>query len=164
MNHLLLRNTCAWLTGWLLSLAPGLAFGFDLITAEEARQSAQAEALSKPSRTRSMPVPRAIAAPTIRVLDPTAAEQAVRAPLRIELAFEPIPGTRIVPDTFRVMYGPLKVDLTERLRQHARLSETGVVVEGAQVPDGLHRLFLQVADDRGNTTEQELRIRVGAAS
>jgi hypothetical protein len=37
-------------------------------------------------------------------------------------------------------------------------------VDGAKVPDGQHRLILQVADDKGNTAEQELRIRVGAAS
>jgi hypothetical protein len=35
-------------------------------------------------------------------------------------------------------------------------------VERAQVPDGQHRLILQVADDQGNSTEQELRIRVAA--
>lgn len=151
----------------LCTAGPALAQargGFDLVTADEARQAAQAEVDAPPSRTRAMPVPGPRApAPSIRVLAPRLQGAPVRAPLRIELAFAPAPGTRIVPDTFRVLYGLLKIDLTERLRPHATVSEAGVVVDGAQVPDGLHRLLMQVADDQGNTAEQELRIRVGVA-
>lgn len=138
--------------------------GFELITAAEAQQTAKAELEAPPEiRTRQILVPKTNV-PGIRVISPSAAGTAVAAPLRIELAFTPMPGTRIVPSTFRVLYGLLKIDLTDRLRQHATVSETGVVVDRAVVPDGQHRLILQVADDLGNTAEQELRIRVGAAS
>jgi hypothetical protein len=132
---------------------------FDLVTAAEARQAAKAEA----ETPRQVPPPRPNA-PGIKVVTPVAAGTPVAAPLRIEVAFTPQPGSRIVPSSFRVLYGLLKIDLTERLRQHATVSESGVVVDRANVPDGQHRLFLQVADDKGNTAEQELRIRVGAAS
>jgi hypothetical protein len=69
-----------------------------------------------------------------------------------------------VPSTFRVLYGLMKIDLTDRLKKHTTVTETGVIVDQAQVPAGQHRLILQVADDQGNTAEQELRLRVGAAS
>lgn len=137
---------------------------FDLITAAEARQTAKAELEAPPEiRTRQVVVPKPNA-PGIRVISPAAAGTPVAAPLRIEVAFTPTPGTRIVPSSFRVLYGLLKIDLTDRLRQHATITESGVVVTRAVVPDGQHRLILQVADDQGNTAEQELRIRVGAAS
>jgi hypothetical protein len=139
---------------------------FELISAAEAQQEARAEAeadAQPQTRSRSMPSPKG-PAPAIRVLAPDAPGAPVPAPLRIELAFKPAPGTRIVPSTFRVLYGLLKIDLTDRLIRHSRVTETGVVVEHAQVPDGLHRLILQIGDDQGNTAEQELRIRVGAAS
>jgi hypothetical protein len=137
---------------------------FEFITAAEARQEAGAEAdAAPPVRTRSIPGLKG-PAPAIRVVAPSAGGATVPAPLRIELAFQPVPGTHIVPSTFRILYGLLKIDLTERLRKHATVSETGVVVEQAQVPDGQHRLILQVGDDHGNTAEQELLIRVGAAS
>jgi hypothetical protein len=137
---------------------------FDLVTAAEARQAAKAEAEAPGIITpRQVPPPRPNA-PGIKVVTPVAAGTPVAAPLRIEVAFTPQPGSRIVPSSFRVLYGLLKIDLTERLRQHATVSESGVVVDRANVPDGQHRLFLQVADDKGNTAEQELRIRVGAAS
>ena len=151
----------------LMAVAESRAEGFDLITAAEAKNEAVAAA-GAPSepRTRGMPVTKP-GQPAIRVVTPTTADSSaagVPAPLRIELAFKPAPGTRIVPSTFRVLYGLLKIDLTDRLKKHATVTETGVIVDQAQVPAGQHRLFLQVADDQGNTAEQELRIRVGAAS
>jgi hypothetical protein len=150
----------------VLNAGPAQAQGaaaFELVTPAEARQSALAEAqATPPSRTRQMVVPRPNA-PAIRVLTPSAPDTAVPAPVRIQVAFQPAPGTRIVPSSLRVLYGLLKIDLTERLRPHATVSEEGFLVERAQMPEGQHRLILQVADDQGHSTEQELRIRVAAA-
>jgi hypothetical protein len=149
---------------WAQQPPAGPAPAFELVTAAEAQQAARAEAEAPGIISpRQVPPPRP-AAPGIRVVAPVAAGTPVAAPLRIEVAFTPVPGTRIVPSSFRVLYGLLKIDLTERLRQHATVTEGGVVVDRANVPDGQHRLYLQVADDKGNTAEQELRIRVGAAS
>lgn len=147
--------------------APQLAF--ELVTRAEAARDRELrpknEALDAPEfRPRSVPG-AAGAAPVfaIRVLAPTQ-QASVAAPLRIELAFDTPPGARVVPSSFRVLYGVLKIDLTDRLRRFSTISERGVVVDQAVVPDGLHRLFLQVADDKGNVAEQELRLRVGVAS
>jgi hypothetical protein len=155
----------ALLMVWGQARAQG-AGAFELISSSEAQQEAKAEAEAPPEiRPRAAVVSRPDAT-AIRVVSPSTAGNAggVAAPVRIEVAFKAAPGARIVPSTFRVLYGLLKIDLTDRLRKHATVSESGVVVEGAQVPDGQHRLILQVADDQGNTAEQELRIRVGAAS
>lgn len=157
---LLAAATSAASTAWAADGA------FELITATEARAEAQAEArtpLPTPApRTRSLVVPKTNQ-PSIQVVTPTAPGEAVSAPVRIELAFKPAPGTRIVPSTFRVLYGLLKIDLTDRLKKHATVTEEGVVVDRAQVPAGQHRLIMQVADDQGNLAEQELRLRVGGA-
>ncbi len=164
MNTTVLR--IAIVCAALLMLAThSRAESFDLITASEAQQEAQAEAAApREVRTRATPIVKP-GQPAIRVVTPTApGTTTVAAPLRIELAFKPAPGARIVPSTFRVLYGLLKIDLTDRLKKHATVTESGVVVDQAQVPEGQHRLILQVADDQGNTAEQELRIRVGGAS
>lgn len=144
--------------------AASRAEGFELITADEARLEAQAVAAApREVRTRGLPVVKP-GQPAIEVVTPTVAGNTVNAPVRIEAAFKAAPGTRIVPSTFRVLYGLLKIDLTDRLKKHATVTEQGVVVDQARVPAGQHRLILQVADDQGNTAEQELRLRVGAAS
>ena len=152
----------------LLAAVDSRADGFELITAAEAQQEAKAEAAAPPqpeeNRTRSLPIPKP-GQPAIRVVTPNApSSSTVPAPVRIEVSFKPAPGTRIVPSTFRVLYGLMKIDLTDRLKKHTTVTETGVVVDQAQVPAGQHRLILQVADDQGNTAEQELRLRVGGAS
>ena len=156
-----------WAGAALAQVAPQIQAdggAFELITAAEAQQTAKAELEAPPEiRPRGAVIPKGNA-PGIRVLSPSAAGTPVAAPLRIEVAFTPLPGTRIVPSSFRVLYGLLKIDLTERLRNHSTVTESGVVVDRAVVPDGQHRLILQVADDQGNTAEQELRFRVGAAS
>ena len=173
------RQVCAAVVlvlGGPLALAQNKpALAFELVTPAEARRDLEVRAKNEAmgmegteaGRTRAMPAPAAgtPARPmlAIRVIAPTA-QAAVKAPLRIELTFETPPGTRVVPSTFRVLYGVMKLDLTERLRRFATISERGVVVEQAVVPDGLHRLLLTVADDQGNVAEQELRLRVGVVS
>jgi hypothetical protein len=148
----------------VLAAAHRGAEGFELITATQARQEAQAEVIARSEITpRLAPGPKG-SVPAIRIVSPRAQATNLTAPLRIEVAFKPAPGTHIVPSTFRVLYGLLKIDLTARLRKYATVTERGVVVEGAQVPAGQHRLILQVGDDRGNIGEQELRLHVGPAS
>jgi len=99
--------------------------------------------------------------PQIRVIAPLPDPAALLAsPLRIELRFETSADARIVPSTFRVLYGLMKFDLTELFRSHARLSEQGLLVERAELPAGQHRLLLQIADNHGRVSEQELRLTV----
>ena len=139
-----------------------------LITEEEARREAAAgPAPVLPTPSRSLPVPGAGPVPPrqtpgIEVLAPAADGRAVPSPLRLQVAFLPPVDARIVPGSFRILYGVLKLDVTERLQRHAQLSETGVVVEQAQVPQGTHRLFVRVADEKGRVAEQAVVIRVGA--
>jgi hypothetical protein len=148
------------------------ALAFELITPAEASRELEIRAKDEAVgltevRPRSMPQAAASVAGkpvfAIRVVSPSS-QATVKAPLRIELTFETPPGTRVVPSTFRVLYGVMKLDLTERLRRFATINERGVVVDQAVVPDGLHRLLLTIADEQGNVAEQELRLRVGVAS
>jgi hypothetical protein len=140
------------------------ALAFQLITPAEAQRERETRAKDEPElRTRSLTVTPSKAGFAIRVVAPNA-QGSVSAPLRIELVFEVPAGTKVVPSTFRVLYGVMKLDLTERLKRFATITERGVVVEQAVIPDGLHRLLVSVADEQGNVASQELRIRVGAAS
>ena len=157
------------------ALALSLAFGamrsagaadaaaFELISPAEAQLEVQA-AGPEPGPLRPRQRSLRLVAPQIQVLAPSVDAGAVVPPLRIELAFKPAPGTRVVPSSFRAYYGVLKIDLTERLSKYATISESGVVVDRAQVPEGVHRFVLSVRDDQGNLGEQELRVRVSAKS
>lgn len=137
---------------------------FTLISDDEAQREASAAAKAVPAapRPRSMPLPLRDT-PAIEVLAPVPEGVTVSSPLRLEIAFKAAADARIVPASFRLLYGVLKIDLTERLQRQARLDETGVLIEEAAVPQGTHRVIVRVADDKGRLAERELLIRVSAA-
>lgn len=133
--------------------------GFTLVT----ESLAQAEREHVARHGADEPPPKRVRSlfPAIKVVAPRATRDDLVSPLRIELLFETSPDARIVPATFRVLYGMLKFDLTDNVRQNATLTERGLLAEKAAVPKGSHRLFLQIGDDKGRVTEQELRVKVG---
>lgn len=139
---------------------PAAGTVFELVTTDEAQRdlaaSGAASVPEPPQRMRSLRQ----TVPLIEVLAPAGDGRSVDAPLRIELAFKPAPGSRVRPETFRAWYGVLKIDLTERLVRHGQITESGLTVERANMPSGLHRFVLQIADDQGKLGEQELRVRV----
>lgn len=153
------------LAALLLATATTLAQAapFTLISDAEAQRETSAAASLPPAapRPRSLPPPRQ--APAIEVLAPVPEGVTVTSPLRLEIAFKAPADARIVPASFRLLYGVLKLDLTERLQRHARLTEDGVLIEEAAVPQGTHRVIVRVADDKGRLAERELLIRVSAA-
>jgi hypothetical protein len=136
---------------------------FTLISDDEARREASAAAQAEPAppRPRSLPLPPR-QAPAIELLAPVPEGVTVSSPLRLEIAFKAPADARIVPGSFRLLYGVLKIDLTERLQRRARLNEDGVLIEEAAVPQGTHRVIVRVADDKGRVAERELMIRVSA--
>jgi len=100
-------------------------------------------------------------APAIDVLKPqTGSDMKVKAPFAIEVQFKSQPDAGIVPSTFRVLYGALKLDITSRVTKFVTVNEQGFNLENAQIPAGKHRLTLQVQDEKQRIVERELRFEV----
>ena len=99
--------------------------------------------------------------PVIDILKPqTGVDIKVKAPFAIEVQFKSQPDAGIVPSTFRVLYGALKLDITSRITKFVKVSEQGFSLENAQIPVGKHRLTLQIQDDKQRLAERELRFEV----
>ena len=150
---------CMAVCGLSQAAAPAAAAAtpFELVTETEYKVDAAAPRVP---RTRSIKALPPAGAPSIQVLAPSLGGAAIGSPLRIAVSFKPVAGARILPATFRVLYGVLKIDLTERVSKYATVNEDGAVIDQAKVPSGQHRLLLRVADDKGNLGEQELLFRV----
>ncbi len=58
-------------------------------------------------------------------------------------------GAEIDPTTFRVLYGWLGIDITDRLKEHANITPEGIRAENAELPEGRHELTLEIADTKG---------------
>ena len=98
--------------------------------------------------------------PSITIVSPQSTLRPISTPVRIEVAFETSPGARIVPGTFKVLYGLLRIDVTSKIRSYAVVSEHGLLAEKAVLPPGTHRLFLQISDSAGRTAESEVKFSV----
>lgn len=119
------------------------AAAWALITKEEfERDLAAAQPLSRGMRRTSAPPD----APTIEVDQPNETKP-IKPPLTIRVRFRPKEGATIDPTSFRVTYGSLGLDITQRVMEHAHVSASGLLANNADVPAGHHRVTLQVADN-----------------
>jgi len=101
------------------------------------------------------------AAPGIDVLAPQpAADLKLKAPFAIDVRFQPLADAAIVPGSFRVLYGALKLDITSRVARFVQPTPTGFTLDKVQIPAGRHKVVLQVQDERQRLAEKELRFEV----
>lgn len=127
-----------------------------LVNPDEAVRFGGAAAFDEPPALR----PRAVV-PQIDLLRPDQAlGPKVKAPFAIAVQFRGQPGSAIEPSTFKVLYGALKIDITERITKFVKVTAEGFTLDKANIPAGKHRLILQVQDDKQRVAERELRVEV----
>lgn len=126
-----------------------------LVTAAEAREFQGEAGYHEPLPLR----PRQVL-PGIDVLKPGAAgELKVRSPFPIAVQFRSM-DSAIVPASFKLLYGAMRVDITERITRLVKVEPGGFALEQAQVPPGKHKLVLVVQDEKQRTAEREIRLDV----
>jgi hypothetical protein len=127
-----------------------------LVDAQEARDFQGAVGFDDPFPLR----PRAVM-PLIEILRPLPApDLKVKAPFAIVVQFKAQTDAAIDPSTFKVLYGALKVDITPRITKFVTVTPAGFSLDDARIPQGKHRLTLQVQDDKQRIAERELRFEV----
>jgi hypothetical protein len=100
-------------------------------------------------------------APTITVVKPDRSAP-IQPPVDIDVRFAAAQGATINISTLKILYGFLKLDVTQRIL-HApgvQVSSEGLKASGAQLPSGSHKLFIQVADNLGRTGRQPVEFTV----
>jgi hypothetical protein len=135
------------------SLAEGLLLVSDDEVAREASYAATVDERFVP---RSVPMP---GAPLIQVRSPSIVEE-LKAPFPIRVEFKALEGAQVLPATFKVYYGLLKLDITDRVVRKVRVEPGGVAIEEADIPSGSHKLLLQIKDSKGRLGETALSFRV----
>jgi hypothetical protein len=84
----------------------------------------------------------------------------VGSPTPIELKFQPTPPSSVKPETFKVLYGAFEIDITKRILNVAKVSETGVHVQEASLPKGKHKLLMVVEDTSGRRGNKTIEFEV----
>lgn len=131
---------------------------FSLVTAAEFASEMALEARTPfdALAPKALPTP---GAPVIELQKPQM-QEALRAPFPIQLAFKAGDDAEIAPATFKVLYGMLKLDITDRVIKHATITKDGLSVENADIPTGSHKLLLQIRDTKDRKSETVMSFRV----
>ncbi len=124
-----------------------------LVTDEEAAAS---RAAPQPFTARAVPAPDA---PRINILAPSVAST-VASPTRIQVQFQPTAPALIRPETFKVLYGTFRIDITGRITAASKVTAEGIDVAQASLPKGSHKLFIEVQDSAGRVGERVLQFEV----
>lgn len=139
---------CLAIVLWIALTTPVcFAQSFVLVTDSEAAASFAAGEVMSP-RSVSQP-----GAPKIELLVPDTSK-AISAPTNIELRFVGNPPSEPKPDTFRILYGAFRIDITQRLLGVANVTKDGIKVRDAVLPKGRHQLALTISDSMGRQSQQ----------
>ncbi|NDE00168.1 MAG: hypothetical protein EBZ91_00080 [Gammaproteobacteria bacterium] len=84
----------------------------------------------------------------------------VSSPTTLKLRFEPETGTTIRPETFKVRYGSLRIDITARITGSTTVTEQGFAVDKAALPKGRHTLIVAIEDGVGRLSERQLQFEI----
>ena len=84
----------------------------------------------------------------------------VSSPTPIELKFQPTPPSAVKPETFKVLYGSFEIDITKRILNVAKVTESGVFVQEASLPKGKHKLLIVVEDTAGRRGNRSVDFEV----
>ncbi len=129
------------------------ALAFELVSAQEMRASMSAP----PALTaKSFPVP---GAPQIELLHPRL-DSPIASPTAIQLLFVPSASSPVRPETFKILYGRLRIDITQRLLSAAKVTAEGISVKEASLPKGSHRLLLSIEDIQGRQGTKFLDLEI----
>jgi hypothetical protein len=127
-----------------------------LVTPAEAREFRGEDAYNEQPALRARAV-----VPLIDIVKPEpATDLKVKAPFPIVVQFKGQQDSAIEPATFKVLYGFLKIDITDRITKFVKITKDGFSLDNANIPVGKHRLTLQVSDDKQRIAERELRVEV----
>jgi hypothetical protein len=97
--------------------------------------------------------------PEIVVRSPNMAAP-IKGPVKIDVAFVPAPDATIDLASFKVTYGILGIDVTERVKRYATITAQGVLADLPSMPKGKHSFELQIADNLKRSTRQRVRCEV----
>jgi hypothetical protein len=132
--------------------------GFELLSEKEYRSE-----LTAREQPGAALVPRAadLNAPSIVIVTPDS-KAPIQPPVDIDLRFKPAAGANVNVASLKIMYGFLKLDITQRILQApgVQVTPAGLTAKGARLPSGSHKLLVQVSDNLGRGGSQLLEFTV----
>ena len=128
---------------------------FELVTKAEVNASKLASSMQEVEFSQVDPK-----GPAIRVIDPPSLDVPLKNPFKMEVLFNPQQGATLDFNSFKALYGVLKLDITDRLLKEATKTPTGIRLANVDVPSGRHKLLLSIKDSQGHLSAKEIIFKV----
>jgi hypothetical protein len=87
-------------------------------------------------------------------------EKVLTSPISIQLMVIASDSAMINWDTFKLAYGSLRFDITDRFLKLAKKTKSGFRVDELEIPEGDHRLQLSVRDSKNRWGAREFVLHV----
>ncbi|PND38182.1 hypothetical protein C1O66_12075 [Paucibacter aquatile] len=158
-------GTVLWSLLWVISMntahsaprAPAPAAGRFLISETEWKQE---RATPPPPSTKFSPAP---GAPRLELLQPKPGPDTLASPFDIQLRWNAEGEARIEPQTLRIRYGWMGLDITQRVLAQAEVTAEGLRIRKAALPSGEHKLAVEIADSLQRVGRRQFEVKVQAA-
>ena len=131
------------------------SYAFELVTKAEANASKLASSMQEAEFSQADP-----RGPAIQVVDPQSLDLPLKNPFKMEVLFKPQQGATLDFTSFKVLYGFLKLDITDRLLKEATKTPTGIKLANVDVPSGRHKLLLSIKDSQWHLSAKEIIFKV----
>ena len=93
--------------------------------------------------------------PEINVSQPIIGME-IPSPTNIRLSFTAKDGSKIDVASLRFLYGWLGLDITNRIKENAVITVSGLSADNVTLPKGEHVITVKISDVKGRTTEKEI--------
>ena len=117
-----------------------------------------AESLAAPVILSTKAVPEKDA-PRVEIVSPSVSVR-LKSPIQVQAGFVSTPPATIRTESFKVLYGAFKIDITQRLLAVAKITPQGINVQEAKLPSGHHKLQLLLEDSMGRQGRQTIEFDV----
>lgn len=103
-----------------------------------------------------------VGSPEILIVQPEI-EKVLMSPISIQLMVIPSDSANIRWESFKVTYGSLRFDITDRFLKLAKKTQSGYKLDGLDIPEGDHRLQLSIRDSKNRWGAREFVLHVSKA-
>jgi hypothetical protein len=84
----------------------------------------------------------------------------IASPTNIQLSFKASSDSKIDIDSLKFLYGWLGLDITDRIKENAIITVSGVSANNVTLPSGDHVITVKISDDEGRTKEKEIEFTI----
>lgn len=141
-------------------LTPSPLFAFELISsAEHSQFLGHRVDKPKPVLVRSFFPSNAQDLPDISVLKPFMGKD-ILSPTHITMTFRAQNQATIDVSSLKFLYGWLGLDITDRIKENAVITATGLSAKNVTLPKGEHVIIVKISDSLGRMAEKEIEFTI----